>query len=348
MSTHSLAAVAALALALVGCREADGGFERNAPSAASGPGSTLFLAGDGEMWVVDVDAERTDHVRLADQLAAGDPPHRIAVIGDRLALWSYDVTSVPVANPSAPPTTLAKDGWIFIPAADRDRIWVGFLGSESAATERALGELREIDASGEVITRDVKPPNGAWPYAELTSGLLFQGPGPIRLWDPEDQRTVRTFPWEQIGDIGPVGGDLLASCIESCEQLILTDFATGDQRRIAAPDGRALVAPEASFSPDRTILAVPVKEAGGGWKSFSSYDRELALVSLESGDVQIVPDSTVSPGYVFTAWSPDGREVFITGGERHAARDLIAYRPGDDRARVLDVEVGDFYDIATG
>jgi hypothetical protein len=296
---------------------------------------------------VDVEAARARHLGIPE-LAAGDPPHRIAAIGDRLALWRYDVMSVPIADPSAPPTTLAKDGWIFIPAADRDRIWVGFLDPESPATERALGELRQIDADGNVITRGVEPPDGAWPYAELTSGLLFQGPGPIRLWDPVDQRTVRTFPWKEIGDMGPVSGDLLASCLESCEELILTDFATGDQRRVAAPEGLAPVAPEASFSPDGAILAVSVREAGGGWKSLSTYDRELALIWLETGDIQIVPDSTVSPGYVFTAWSPDGREVFITGGERQASRELSAYRLGDDRARALDVEVGDFYDIATG
>lgn len=343
---HSLVAVAVLALALVGCGEADGGMDRKAPSADAGRASTLFLAGDGEMWVVDVDAERADHLRMPDQLAAGDAPHRIAVIGERLALWSYDVTSVPTAHPSAPPTTLAEDGWIFIPGADRDRIWVGFLDPASPATERALGELREIDADGQVISRDVQPPRGAWPYAELTSGLLFQGSGRIRLWDPEDERTVRSYPWEEIGDMGPVSGDLLASCFERCEELILTDFAAGDQRRIAAPAGLALVAPEGSFSPDGAILAVPVKDTGGGWRSFSTYDRALALVPLETGDIQIVPDSTVSPGYVFTAWSPDGGEVFITGGEGNAQRDLIAYRLGDDRARALDVELGDFYDVA--
>jgi hypothetical protein len=167
----------------------------------------------------------------------------------------------------------------------------------------------------------------------LTSGLLFQGPGPVTLWDPDSQRTVRTYPWEMIGDMGPVSGDLLASCLESCEELILTDFAAGTQRHIAAPEGLALVVPEASFSPDGTLPAVPVKEAGGGWKSFSTNDRELALLSLETGEARIVPDSTVSPGYVFTAWSLDGREVFLTGGQRHASRDLIAYRVNDDRAR---------------
>jgi hypothetical protein len=196
-----------------------------------------------------------------------------------------------------------------------------------------------------VITRDVKPPHGAWPYAELTSGLLFQGPGPLTLWDPQDQRTVRTYPWEKIGDMGPVSGDLLASCRESCEELILTDFAAGTQRHIAAPEGLALVATEASFSPDGTMLAVPVKKADGGWKSFSTDDRRLALLTLETGDARIVPGSVVSSGYVFTAWSAEGDEVFITGGQRFKPRTIVAYRLGDRTARTLDIEVGDFYDM---
>lgn len=339
-----VAGVAALALALAGCGEADTPAVQKAPGSET-ESATLFLAGDGQMWVVDVDAGQAEHLRIPE-LGAGDPPHRIVAIGDRLALWSYDVASVPAADPSTRPETLAKDGWIFIPAADPGRIWVGFLDPDSPATERGLGELREIDADGDVITRDVKPPDGAWPYAELTDGLLFQGPGPIRLWDPDTERTLRTYPWQQIGDMGPVSGDLLASCVESCEPLILTDFATGEQRRIAAPEGLAFVAPEATFSPDGTTLAVPVKEAGGGWKSFSTYGRQLALVDLEDETTEIVVGSEAPPGYVFTAWSSDGGQVFMTGGGPETDRVIVSYRAGDERARRLDVEVGDFYDIA--
>jgi hypothetical protein len=339
-----VAGVAVLVLALAGCGEAVNGPDPKRPGSTPEP-ATLFLAGTNAMWVVDADDEQVEHLRIPE-LGAGDPPHLIAPVGDRLALWNYDVASVPAADPSTPPETLAKDGWIFIPAADPDRIWVGFLDPDSPATERGLGELREIDADGDVITRGVKPPEGAWPYAELTGGLLFQGPGPIRLWDPDTDRTVRTYPWHQIGDMGPVSGDLLASCLESCEGLILTDFATGEQRRIAAPEGLAFVAPEASFSPDGTTLAVPVKEAGGGWKSFSTYDRQLALVDLEDETIEIVAGSQAPPGYVFTAWSSDGGEVFMTGGGPETERVIVSYRAGNEGARRLDVQVGDFYDIA--
>ena len=347
LSTSSVAIVAALALALAACGGPPGGTDPDGPRKESRKAATLFLAGNGELWTVDVDAERAEHLRMPE-LAAGDPPHRIAAIGDRLALWGYDVAGVPLADPSGSARTLASDAWIFIPAAEDDRIWVGFLDPESPATERALGELREIDAGGNVITRGVEPPDGAWPYAELTSGLLFQGPGSLRLWNPQSERTVRTYPWQEIGDMGPVSGDVLASCRESCEELILTDFAAGEQRRIRAPRGLVFAAFQAAFSPDGATLAVPVLEAGGGWRSYSTHDRELALVSLEGGETEIVADSTVSAGYVLTAWSPAGDRVFMTGGGRSAAREIVAYGVGEARARVLDVKIGDFYDIATG
>jgi hypothetical protein len=137
IGTPSLTAVAALALALVGCGEADGGMDGKAPSADTERTSTLFLAGDGEMWVVDAEAAGAQHLRIPE-LAAGDPPHRIIAIDDRLALWGYDVLSVPIADPSGPPTTLANDGWVMIPrpiatgsgsasstprARDRTRAW---------------------------------------------------------------------------------------------------------------------------------------------------------------------------------------------------------------------------------
>jgi hypothetical protein len=302
--------------------------------------ATVFLTGIGELWVVDVDAERAVRVPRPE-LGAGDPPHLIAPIGDRLAMWSYDVTSVPLADPAAEPTTLANDGWIFIPAADPDRIWVGFLDRDSPPTERGLEELREIDSAGNVLTRGVAPPDGAWPYAEVGGGLLFQGSRPT-LWDPETGRTIHSWEWEQIGDMGPVSGNLLASSEYESGELILTDVVTGEQRRIAPPQGGAFLAWEGAFSPDGATLAVPVKTAGelGG--------QALTLVDVAAGGAEVVPGSAVRGGYVYTAWSRDGQEVFITGGGPESDREIVAYRLGDARAEPLRVAVGDFYDIAAG
>lgn len=334
--------IVAIALALAGC-----GYQASSTDVGEAPSSKLFLAGDGELWVVDVDTERARHLGMP-ALSAGDPPHRIATVGDRLALWGYDVATVPMADPSAPPKTIAKDGWIFIPAVENDRIWVGFLDPESPATEHGLSELREIDADGTVLRRGIVPPGGAWPYAELTSGLLFQGRGGARLWNPEERRVVRSFDWKEIGDMGPVSGDLLASGGGDHGDLTLTDFASGEQRRIQAPAGFDFVAYEAAFSPDGTTLAGPVKAAGGGWRSYSESGRKLGLVDVESGETKIVSGSAVPAGYVFTVWAPAGNQVFLTGGERFAGRTIVSYRLDETRARVLDVTVGDFYDVTAG
>ncbi len=324
-------------VALGGCGERGEG--RAAQSEASE--ATLFLAGDGEMWAVDVEAQHAEHIHRPE-LVPGDPPHKLAVIGDQLAMWSYDVNTVPLSDPSAQAETLVRDGWIFIPAADPDHIWVGFLDPESPASERGLGELREIDSSGEVVTRSVESPHGAWPYAEVGGGLLFQGHRPT-LWDPDSGQTLRTWEWDEIGDMGPVSDELLASSSYKSGELILTDVTTGEQRRLAPPDGLALLAYEGAFSPDGATLAVPIKAAGD-----PGADRELTLVDVDTGEIELVPGSRVPTGYVFTAWSRDGEEVFLTGGDSDNGRQIVSYRLGDERARVLSVDVGDFYDVAAG
>jgi hypothetical protein len=227
------------------------------------------------------------------------------------------------------------------PAADSDRIWVGFLDRESPPTERGLRELREIDSAGNVIEGGVEPPDGAWPYAEVGGGLLFQSPRPT-LWDPDTGKTRRTWEWEEIGDMGPVSSNLLASSDYSSGELRLTDVITGDQRRFAPPPGAKFVGWAASFSPDGTRLAVPLSTTG----DVNHGSQELTVLDVTSGEIERVPGSGVPPGYVFTAWSSDGQEAFLTGGERFEERRIVAYRLGRERATRLDVAVGDFYDIA--
>ena len=344
MHSLSVTALAVAVLVLAGCGELD---EEDSGVADEDPRpAALYLAGDGEMWVVDPDAEQAERIKMP-ALSAGDPPHRVEAIGDQLALWGYDVFTVPVNDPSARPRTIAKDGWIFIPATDPDRIWVGFLSEEGSNRQRRLRELKEIDSDGDVITSGVEAPGGAWPFAEATSGLIFTGEAGIELWDPDSGRLVRTFSWRQIGDIGPVSGDIAAGCPDDeCEELILTDLGTAQQQRFPAPEGLQFAVFEGSFSPDGETLAVPVFPSRGGWRSYSTQGRQLALVSLANGQTEIIAGPETPPGYTFTEWSPDGTQVFTTGGERFQSRTLVSYRLGDERAERIDAQVGDFYDMA--
>ena len=303
------------------------------------PPAELVLAGDGEIWVVDVAAERARHVRML-QLAPGDPVHRVVWRGDRFVFWGY--ATYAAAEPGKRLERIADDTWFFIPSAHRDRVWVTVLDPSSPETVRALKAVREITVAGRVTVPDVKPPGGRWPQGAVTSGLLFDRHPGWSVWDPRTGEEVSRL--NLGGPLGPTHGDMIASCAaEPCVELWLTDARTGRRRIARAPQGEAFQLSEAAFSPDGRELAAPVNDASA---SPSESPADLALVDVRSLETQIVPGSTVSPYYVFTAWSAEGDQVFITGGERFRPRTIIAYRLGDRTARALDIEVGDFYDMA--
>ena len=331
----------ALAATVVAC---GGGGEPAGPvREAAAPSPRLYLAGDGELWIVDVATERARHVRLR-RLSPGDAPHRIVRRGRRLVLWGYRTY---VADPGfrRPPRTLVRDSWFFIPSAQLDRVWIAFLDLRSPETVRALRAVQEITAGGRVTVPAVRPPAGRWPQRALASGLLFSTgvrDGAYALWEPVTRTVVRRFPAGALGEIGPAHGDVLASCPPPCGTLRLTDVRTGARRDVPAPSGLRFDVWAAAFSPDGRWLAVPVRRRGAGERA----PRRLALVDLAPRTARLVAGSRVPPGYTLVAWSAGGRDVFITGGERFGARTIIAYRLGAARARVLNVAVGDFYDIA--
>jgi hypothetical protein len=74
------------------------------PRTAVGP--RLYLAGDGELWVVDAGTEHVRHAFSA-QLGPGDPPHKVLARGHRIIMGSP-----------------YGDGAFFLPSARPDRVWV--------------------------------------------------------------------------------------------------------------------------------------------------------------------------------------------------------------------------------
>jgi len=237
------------------------------PAAGSGPVADLgephlFLAGAGELWVVDVRAGSVRHRRLP-QLSPGDPPHRIVRRGDKLVLWSYQTLTLDPSSAAAQPKMLVRDSWIFIPSAAPDRIWVGILDPNSPETERRLKAVREVAVDGRVTVGDVRPPEGRWPVAATSSALAFQSHGSgqggdqLELWNPLTGEILRRLPGEF-----PVAshGDLLAWCRQSCARLQVTNVATGKQVQVRPPAGATAFAPyQGVFSPDGKLIAVPVR-----------------------------------------------------------------------------------------
>jgi hypothetical protein len=130
----------------VGCgAEPEVAVEPGRPAAAE-----LVLAGDGELWAVDVAAERARHVEIRE-LAPGDAEHRVVRRGDRFVFWGY--ATYAAADPAGPLERIADDTWFFIPSAHPDRVWVTVLDPATPATRHALKAVREITVDGQVRSR---------------------------------------------------------------------------------------------------------------------------------------------------------------------------------------------------
>jgi hypothetical protein len=289
----------------------------------------LYLAGDGELWVVDVAAQRAGHVTM-EELGPGDPPYRVIARRDRLVLAG----APPFAVDGELGGRRTFQGSYVLPSARADRLWVVRVGRSSIAG------IREVTVDGTTTVPEARPPFGRWPLAAVGDGVLVEDfEGGIVLWDPAQDALIRRFDIDP-GRFGGAHGDLLTSCAdEPCGTLRLTDARTGSSRTVPAPDGLRFAPWHAAVSPDGARLAVAVHESEA-WQA----PRRLALVDLESGETEVVEGSSVPGGYTFVVWSGD--HVFITGGERFRPRSLVAYRLGDPRASVLDVAVGDFYGAA--
>jgi hypothetical protein len=314
------------------------------PAATSGPVAgpgepRLVLAGDQELWVVDVAGGTVRHRNLA-QLSPGDPPYRIVRRGDKLVLWSYQTLTLDPSSAIAQPTVLVRDSWIFIPSAAPDRIWVGILDPTSPETERRLAAVREVAIDGRVTVADVRPPGGRWPVAATSSALVFQSPGSgqggdqLELWNPRTGKVLRRLP----GDY-PVASyaDVLAWCRQSCGQLHVTNVATGKDLQVRPPAGATGFASEKGvFSPDGKLLAVPVR-TGPTW--------QLALVDVGAKTATRITGAAVQQDYVFVDWSASGETVFLAGG-RPGNQQIFEYRLGTASARRLPVTVGDFFGMA--
>jgi hypothetical protein len=306
-----------------------------APASAE---ARLFLAGDGELWVVEVNTGSVRHLEMPE-LSPGDAPHRISRRDGRLVAWGYQ-TLVLDPDFESPPSVLAADSLIFIPSALEDRVWIGIPGPEDAETA-CLQAVREMSVDGEVTVPDTSPPGCRWPVAAVEEGLVFQMPDDtLEIWDPRSGAVVRRLP-----GVFPLAwqGHRLAWCDAQCVEAHITDLSSGADRVIPLPQGIFhFQGYEGVFSPDGSLLALVGLTAG----DFTRADGQLVLVDVETGDTHAIHGTVVKPPYNFVDWAASGESVFITGGERGERRRLIEYRPTEDTVRVLPVEVGDFYDVA--
>jgi hypothetical protein len=303
-------------------------------SAAWPAADRLFLAGDGEAWVVHPATASVTRLD-APGLPPGDPPYRIARRGDALVAWAYRTL---VLDPVSGSTTrlLASDSLIFLPSAQPDRVWVGIADDERA--DGGLTAVREIAVDGTVTVQDTPPPGGRWPVAAVEDDLVFQGDGGLFMWDPRTGTVVGRLP----GDL-PVAWQRsrLAWCADACDEIHVTDRADGSDLVVSPPAGTVgFEALHGAFSPDGTTLAVALRLGGG-----PEAPRQLGLIDVATGEVRAVDGTRVDTPYVFVDWSPSGRSVYLTGGQI-AARRIVGYVVGEPAGAAVPVRVGDFYGMA--
>ncbi len=278
----------------------------------------LYLAGNRELWVVDVAHQRVRHVRRT-QLDVGDVPHRILARDGRLVMGSQ-----------------FGDATFFLPSLHRDRVWLVDIDPRVSVVRA----VREVTVGGVTTVPAIVPPQRRWPLGAVGDGLLLAGRNGLDVWDPLTGRVVRHLTVD-TGTLGPTSGRIVTSCTTpQCHALALTDPDTGAVRRIQAPGGFTFEPWTAAFAPGGDLLAIPIRVVADG-------PRQLALVDVASGRVAVVPQSSVSPGYTLVAWSASGRAVFLTGGGAYATpRVLVGYRLGALAAQAIHVDVGDFFDVA--
>jgi hypothetical protein len=335
-SLNGLVAVAAMfCLVAAACADEPAVRPRLAESAEP---LRLYLAGDGQLAVVDVEAQTARVIQLGE-LAPGDPPYRIARRGRSLVFYGRDATYA-IGLDVRPPPRRIHASWFFIPSAAENRVWVGLLDPDSPETVRALSAVAEVTEEGVVTVAPTPPPNGRWPVAAVSAGLLFERrTGGLDLWDPAPGRILRRIAGASTG---PTHRNLLAWC-DADQHLHITDVASGTVvAAVAPPSGfRAFGCQSGAFAPDGLTLAVPVSSS-----TDPAAPHGLALIDVASGRATVVAGSQVPGGYVLTAWASSGKHVFLTGGSPPQPRVIVVYRLGDGHARRLSVEVPDFYGIA--
>jgi hypothetical protein len=296
----------------------------------------LFLAGDGEAWVIDPAHETVRHLAMPE-LPPGDAPYRVVRRGDALVAWAYRTLVLRPSADGSSSDVLVPDSLFFIPSSSPDRVWVGIV--DEGQDDGRLTAVREVSIDGQVTVPDTRPPDGAWPVAAVDGDLVFQREGELLVWDPATGQEVDRLPGQL-----PVAwqGSYLAWCDATCRSLHVADVASGGRLTIELPGGATgFEALRGAFSPDDRTLAVAVRLGDG-----EDAGRQLALIDVTSGQIMLVPEAVVPTPYVFIDWAPSGDTVFITGGQHGGHRQVVEYRIGDAAARVLDIEVGDFYGMA--
>jgi hypothetical protein len=256
----------------------------------------------------------------------------LMAVGDRVIFSGYRgskafAMSLPLTLRGEPAPLGRAD--TITPSARPGRVW---LGRWSHKGKRSRVTFREVAVPGEEAASRADPTAGGrlagrlprWSlvHAALPGGLVIQHQGALVLWNPH-----RTRPLRGGRRAWPVatGGSRFAWCREPCRVVHVREPA--GVRTLAAPARmRAEPGPRGAFSPDDSLLALPVTIDGRS---------HAAVVDMRSGEWTKVPTRRLTT-YGAMAWSRSTGRLYLAtaGGGIHA------WQPGAPRADRLPVDPG--------
>jgi hypothetical protein len=215
----------------------------------------------------------------------------------------------------------------FAPSDEPDRLWLGRWDPSGGRKVRWSNRpvpvsLREVDAVGRETARaSALLPRFSQLHASTADGFVSTEGRWLTLRGPGRDR-----PLLRLRDawFSAAGASSFAWCSGRCRAFWVTNRA--GKRRLRPPADLRLARPEAALSPDERWLAAGVDVRGR---------RRVAVVHVHSDRWTLVPESRLG-GYQVMAWSPSGRWLYFTVGNRR----LYGWRLGAQNAVPLPVRPG--------
>jgi hypothetical protein len=279
-----------------------------------------------------IDLETGDSRRLdVSDFAPGDAQFALVRTGKGFVFRCGSGACALNDNLQGGSTTLG-DAWCFAPSATEGRVWLAFLDPDSPDTVRSMESVREVSLDGEVSVDSPLPPD-RWhcPVGAVDQGVLFQDDEGLVVWDAESRKVVSRLP-------GPIpaatNGSLVAWCEQNCTGgLHLTDIGSGEDSVVEADDSFQFQDYDGDFSPDGTLLALPVTTDN------SEHPRQVAVVDVQARTVKLVEGVEIRGPM---AWASSGERLFIVVGEGRIA----VYDLASGELHEVPVDVPDIFVLA--
>jgi hypothetical protein len=270
-------------------------------------------------WAVVADPRtgRTRRRRLAGGTLCHGP---LLAVGDQVVFSAYRgrqavARALPISLSG--PTRSLGCADTFAPSAVPGRLWLGRWSDRPVRVS-----LREVDPVGSGTARvSALLPRFFQLHAATADGFLATEGRWLTLRRPGHDR-----PELRVRDawFSAAGASSFAWCSGRCRAFWL--WSRAGERPLRPPPGLRLTSPVAAFSPDERWLAAGVTVRGR---------KRVAVVDVRAGRWTLVPDSRLG-GYEAMAWSPSGRWLYFTAGDRR----LSGWRLGAQHAVPLSIHPG--------